>query len=39
MRMRLFFRDEIESLLEQAGSLSVAGTAAPEANRQVYRSR
>ena len=39
MRMRLFSRDEIESLLEQVGFLSVTGTAAPEANCQMHRSR
>lgn len=39
MRMRLFFRDEIESLLEQAGFLNVAGTAAPEANSEMHQSK
>ena len=39
MRMRLFFRDEVESLLEQAGLLEVAGTGAPEANCEMHRSR
>ena len=39
MRMRLFFREEIESLLEQAGFLEVTGIAAPDASGETQRSR
>ena len=39
MRMRLFFREEIESLLEQAGFREVTGMAVPDANGEPQRSK
>ena len=39
MRMRLFFRDEIECLLGQAGFLEVTGMTVPAANCETHWSR